>query len=209
MASLTCFGGVALAASPWVASRESEMVAFTAGSFLAPALRSLAPRALATLGRGGDVAGRAVRRPGYWRWCSASSASRVARRARAGGRRSSRGLACSSRRGRPRERVGGYLGVGTSRLHLTGRRGTAPVLHNATERTARAREPNERQEHWRAHLACRQRRACRPHHPHAGDLSSTRSCEALASAAPCRFRATALSSQSGGSPSTCTLSAVR
>jgi len=49
LASLTCFGGVALAGAPFVASRENELVAFTAGSFLALALHSLAPQALATL----------------------------------------------------------------------------------------------------------------------------------------------------------------
>ena len=61
VASLTCFGGVALAASPWVAEREDEMVAFTAGSFLALALHSLAPRALATLDDAQTAQGRALR----------------------------------------------------------------------------------------------------------------------------------------------------
>ena len=76
VASLTCFGGVALAASPWVASRESEMVAFTAGSFLALALLFVGAAGF------GDARTRPRRRkgvlsgrPGYWRWCSASCAS--------------------------------------------------------------------------------------------------------------------------------------
>ena len=61
VASLTCFGGVALAASPGAASRQSEMVACTAGAFLARALHSLAPRALATLDEAATSQGRAVR----------------------------------------------------------------------------------------------------------------------------------------------------
>ena len=44
-ASLSCFGGVALAESPWVLGYEKELVAFTAGSFLALSLSSLVPQA--------------------------------------------------------------------------------------------------------------------------------------------------------------------
>lgn len=61
VASLTCFGGVALAASPWVTNCKHELVAFTAGSFLALALHSLAPRALATLDDAETPAGKMVR----------------------------------------------------------------------------------------------------------------------------------------------------
>mmetsp|Transcript_24888 Transcript_24888/g.74660 ORF Transcript_24888/g.74660 Transcript_24888/m.74660 type:complete len:268 (-) Transcript_24888:27-830(-) len=48
-ASLSCFGGVALANAPLVASRERELVAFTAGSFLALSLSSLVPQAVGHL----------------------------------------------------------------------------------------------------------------------------------------------------------------
>lgn len=58
LASLTCFGGVAFAAAPLVVEREDELVAFTAGTFLALSLYSLAPQALETLR---DIRGTAAR----------------------------------------------------------------------------------------------------------------------------------------------------
>ena len=53
-----CFGGVAFAAAPLVVEREDELVAFTAGTFLALSLYSLAPQALETLR---DIRGTAPR----------------------------------------------------------------------------------------------------------------------------------------------------